>query len=165
MWRVVQGSSESGATASHKGPAAFSLDLQLAPGGVTCGGEEVRAVAAGTVSVVVDDDDTGDCYISVEHYPSIFGHYLHNAKGSSKVSVGDHVVAGQHLANVGEVKCHLHFDTLSELASPGVQAPVTIPFAFAHFDVCTPAPGATECTEWVHVKHGLPLNDQWVRWD
>ena len=159
VWRVVQGWGS--AQGTHRGSAAFSLDLQSVACTGTCG-EPVRSVGPGTVREVVDDDDGDGNYIIVQHHLAVLAAYLHNEKGSSRVNVGDTVTAGQHIANIGIVERHLHFTVRSHLTIPD-RRPVTIPYAFQPFDVCTPGHDGT-CSEWVHVKHGVPLNNQRIRW-
>ena len=78
------------------------------------GGEEILATANGKVVKVVNKGKKGGtmCQIRIQHkdYQSA---YYHNQSKSARVSVGDYVNKGDHIANVGETGKatgeHLHF--------------------------------------------------------
>ena len=85
------------------------------------------------------------------------------------MSAGEAVESGDHIANLGEPKCHLHLSVLSKIPPPegdtSAEEAVSIPYAFEIFEVCTPGgTSVASCTEWRQKKHDVPLNDQWFRW-
>ena len=101
---------------SHEGPYRGSIDFAV-PLETT-----VYAGAAGVVQRVRDDSDrhgkTSDFgpdvnYITIEHAHSELSEYLHLAKGSALVKVGDKVTRGQAIAKTGLsgwlYAPHLHF--------------------------------------------------------
>ncbi|HIV70151.1 MAG TPA: peptidoglycan DD-metalloendopeptidase family protein [Candidatus Aquabacterium excrementipullorum] len=86
-------------------------------------GVSVKAAAAGTV-IEVHDGEYDECsrvhacgnnpnYVTIDHGNGVVTQYLHLAKGSIDVSVGQTVSAGQQLAQVGSsglsTDAHLHF--------------------------------------------------------
>jgi len=112
-------------------------------------GEEVFAVADGTVVSVQDDkpetvpnlpmkpkaqDDYGGNHVILEIAPNVFALYAHLHPGSLAVKVGDVVKAGAPLAKIGNtgpsMGPHLHFG-LSD--KPDFFAGRSLPFAFDRF--------------------------------
>jgi len=82
----------------------------------------VLAAAEGTVTYVKDDSFVGGPdplywmntnFITIMHPNGEYTRYDHLAYHSSKVRVGDHIIAGQQIANVGMTGytyiAHLHF--------------------------------------------------------
>lgn len=101
---------------SHDGPYKGSVDFAVPLGTI------VRAAADGIVTRVRDDSDkhgtTVDFgqdvnYITVEHVHNELSEYLHLAKDSALVGVGDNVRRGQPIARTGLsgwlFAPHLHF--------------------------------------------------------
>lgn len=106
---VIQGNNSS---FNHAGDEAFAWDFRR-----RCG-TPVLAARAGTVSRVVDGNDgrgkgKPNNLVEVDHGDGTVGRYLHIARGSARVVVGDPVTQGQQLADVGNVgnslTGHLHF--------------------------------------------------------
>lgn len=112
-------------------------------------GEEVFAVADGTVVSVQDDkpetvpnlpmkpktqDDYGGNHVILEIAPNVFALYAHLHPGSLAVKVGDVVKAGAPLAKIGNtgpsMGPHLHFG-LSD--KPDFFAGRSLPFVFDRF--------------------------------
>lgn len=101
---------------SHEGSYKGSVDFAVPLGTI------VRAAADGVVTRVRDDSDKhGDTpdfghdvnYITIEHASSEMSEYLHLAKGSAQVKVGESVTSGQAIAKTGLsgwlFAPHLHF--------------------------------------------------------
>jgi murein DD-endopeptidase MepM/ murein hydrolase activator NlpD len=110
---------------SHDGPYKGSIDMAVPVGTV------VKAAADGVVARVHDDSDKhGDTidfghdanYITIEHANNELSEYMHLAKDSAKVKVGDKVKAGQPIAKTGlsgwMFAPHLHFMVYKKPTQP-----------------------------------------------
>lgn len=110
---------------SHEGPYKGSVDFAV-PLGTT-----VRAAADGVVQRVRDDSDKyGDTpdfgydanYITIKHANSELSEYMHLAKGSARVKVGDAVTNGQPIAKTGLsgwlFAPHVHFMVYKQTSKP-----------------------------------------------
>ncbi len=106
---------------SYKGSVDFAVPL----------GTTVRAVADGVVQRVRDDSDrrggTPDFgsdvnYITIKHTNNELPEYLHFAKDSAQLKVGDTVTSGQAIAKTGLsgwlYAPHLHFMVYKQFAKP-----------------------------------------------
>lgn len=110
---------------SHTGAYEGSIDF------ATPLGTEVFAAADGIVQRVRDDSDkygkTPDFgpdanYITIKHPDNELSEYLHIAKGSATVKVGEHVKSGQGIAKTGLsgwlFEPHLHFMVYKTVTRP-----------------------------------------------
>jgi murein DD-endopeptidase MepM/ murein hydrolase activator NlpD len=83
--------------------------------------------------------------------------YAHAQTGSVRVAVGDRVVTGQHLANVGHsgnsTAPHLHFHLMDQ---PDPWKAQGIPCAFQDYEVF-------QAGAWRPVQHGIPKASERIR--
>ena len=93
---------------SHNGTETFAWDFDLDQG------HFVHAVVGGTVTMVREDRTVGGCssdfgnaanYVVIDHGDGTGGLYLHFAPGSSPLSVGETVRAGDMIGRVGLTIC------------------------------------------------------------
>ena len=102
---------------THKGVNALDFSMKI--------GDDIAAVRSGIVAVVVDHNSKRclkpECeqynnHIMILHDDGTFSDYAHIRKGGSMVGIGDSVVAGQIIAESGDVGYaagpHLHFSVL-----------------------------------------------------
>jgi hypothetical protein len=117
-----------GSTSSHTSPIQNSIDFSWSG----CKGEPVLATAGGTVTYVhgdCADNGTKNCFNSgggtcscnsglgnlvvIDHGGGVYSAYAHLNPGSLKVSVGEQVCTGKHIADIGHTGFgsgpHLHF--------------------------------------------------------
>lgn len=100
------------AVVSHRDWEEYAFDFIMPVGSDVC-----AARAGEVVEVVVSHDGHGYKWpnnkVVVRHEDGTLGNYLHLKRDGSKVSVGDHVVQGQVIAESGHVgnsmMPHLHF--------------------------------------------------------
>jgi len=110
---------------SHSGPYRGSIDYAVPLGTV------VYAAANGVVTRVRDDSDKHGTtidfgydanYITIEHANNELSEYMHLAKGSALVRVGDTVTSGEPIAKTGLsgwlFAPHLHFMVYTKVAKP-----------------------------------------------
>lgn len=108
---------------THDGPYKGSVDFAVSLG------TTVRAAADGIVQRVRDDSDRhGNSqefgsdvnYVTIKHVNDELSEYLHLAKGSAQVKVGDTITAGQAIAMTGLsgwlYAPHLHFMVYKQTA-------------------------------------------------
>jgi Peptidase family M23 len=169
---------------------ALSQDMLFEPGTDGTKNEDYRgyrapllAVADGTVVKAVTDipdtapdaapggeeglalSDVGGNVVVLRIAPHLFAFYLHNAPGSTTVKVGDKVVKGQQIAELGSsgnsTSPHLHFQLGR---SRQLLSAENVPYVFERFVV----EGMTNGTEFVAEptpgprKDELPLRDNVV---
>jgi uncharacterized protein (TIGR03382 family) len=105
-----------GGATSHTGIAQYAWDFGIPLG------TDIKAARGGTVLLIKMDSYSGGCsqtyandanYVLIDHGDGTAGLYLHVEGGSSELSVGDPVAAGDTIARVGQTgwSCgpHLHF--------------------------------------------------------
>jgi Concanavalin A-like lectin/glucanases superfamily/Peptidase family M23/Bacterial tandem repeat domain 1 len=165
-WYVIQGYDDP--NGSHKGYASFCFDLMLAGKPQSeSNGRPFNAASPGTVDFVKEDAASGGAtnFVTIKQAQHEFCDYLHLAKDSCQVSVGDSVSFGKYLANVGDTGAnrgayHLHMavTTLGEGRKNSGGSFVTIPASITNYDTSDDG-GST----WKHVLRGVPSKGQWVR--
>jgi hypothetical protein len=102
--------------------------------------------------------------LCIEHSPAEVSCALHLRTGSIRAALGERVLRGTELAEVGKTGArtvHLHFalSDRSEANAPGSFAPlVTFPISFSDYEVSTDF-GAN----WRHVAEGTPNPGEWLR--
>src|SRR5690606_28775476 len=105
-----------GGATSHTGTAQYAWDFGMPLG------TDIKAARGGTVLLMKMNSYSGGCdqayandanYVLIDHGDGTAGRYLHVEGGSSTLSVGDPVAAGDTIARVGLTgwTCgpHLHF--------------------------------------------------------
>lgn len=160
IWNIIQGFDTGGG--SHRGYAAFSLDLKRPDRPQQAAGTPFVAGARGRI-VRLDQDFDSLSKVSnslgLEMPGGEILDYLHLQTRSANVRSGQTVFAGQPLARVGDVGAgrgnhHLHLAWLSREQRPFV----TLPFVFERYQVSLDQ-GAT----WRNQSMSLPEVGQWCR--
>ncbi|MCA9700286.1 MAG: M23 family metallopeptidase, partial [Myxococcales bacterium] len=107
-----------GGATSHTGYAQYAWDFGMPAG------TDIHAVHGGTVLMVKKDSYVGGCssqyandanYVVIDHGDGTSGLYMHLEGGSSNVSVGQQITAGDIIGRVGQTGwacgAHLHYQT------------------------------------------------------
>jgi murein DD-endopeptidase MepM/ murein hydrolase activator NlpD len=142
---IIQGYS---AKLSHRGPEQFTLDFGMPIG------TPVHAARDGVVVLLEDSHDIGcgdaECgrfanFVVVLHSDGTTGEYFHLARGSARVSIGQHVERGQVLALSGNTGFstapHLHFGVYRTAPDRGTES-LSIRFLTRGGPVSAPRSGA-----------------------
>ncbi|HEX6737464.1 MAG TPA: LamG-like jellyroll fold domain-containing protein [Vicinamibacteria bacterium] len=166
-WFVIQGFDNQGG--SHAGGASFCLDLMLAGKNQSeSANVPFHSAAPGKVDTVKQDSVSGtgniSNFITVKQAPLEMCDYLHLAKSSSAVSVGDALGCGQKIAKVGDTGAnvgafHLHIavTNLGE-GHKGEGAFVTLPAPYTNYEASD-----DNGTTWTRVLRGVPRAGQRIR--
>lgn len=167
-WQVGQGMNNY--AGSHKGFAAFTLDMMYVPDGAPRGnyygrqGPTLdRPVRSAAIGQVVEIERVPSNAVSIRHVGDEYSSYLHLALKSSEVLVDDIVDSGDVVGNAAATGLnsptayHLHFG-VGDRPDNSTGAKSTIPFGFHDYEVSDDF-GVT----WRQVDSGRLMPGQWIR--
>jgi hypothetical protein len=169
------GSSRHGDPLKNASYYAYGTELLAVADGIvvaTKDGIPENVPGANSRAVPITLETVGGNFVGIEVAKGRYALYAHVQPGSLRVKVGDHVKRGQVIALLGNsgnsTEPHVHFqiaDGPTFLSSEG------LPYALESFDVVgrcgidNGPPPAIKCSRGaaVNVKHGIPLQNELVR--